>query len=139
MKQFFQVTMCILLVGTLLCACGANFKAEAGPVAREMMNALEQGDAEAAAKLMHPDAAEQIDDLDKSIASMIEFLDGRNTAELKQTSVNIKNMVGTNAGKYENGTFRAVLDDETVLKIEYTYLKNAAGSGFTSFYLSIGS
>lgn len=139
MKKVLRVIVCILLIAALLCACGGNFEPEAGPVAREMMTALENSDVEAAAKLMHPDAKKQIEDMDKSIQSMIEFVNGRSTTELKQESVNITNRAGTNSGKYETGTFRAVLDDDTVLEIEYTYLISSAGSGFTSFYLSIGT
>ena len=139
MKQLLRVTICILLIAALLCACGGNFEPEAGPVAREMMTALENGDTEAAVKLMHPDAKKQIKDLDKSVQTMIEFVDGRYATELRQETINIRNQVGTNAGKHETGTFRAVLDDGTVLKIESTYLKNSAGAGFVSFYLSMGT
>ena len=132
MKKLLRVIVCILLIAALLCACGGNFEPEAGPVAREMMTALGNSDVE-------PDAKKQIEDLDKSIQSMIEFVNGRSTTELKQESVNITNRAGTNSGKYETGTFRAVLEDDTVLEIEYTYLISSAGSGFTSFYLSIGT
>lgn len=139
MKKLIQMTVCVLMIAALLCACGGNFEPEAGPIAREMMTALESGDVETATELMHPDAVNQIDDLQASMKALCDYVDGRGTTELKQETINIRNQIGTNSGKQESGTFRAVLDDGTVLKIDYVYLTNAAGSGFLSFYLSIGS
>lgn len=139
MKKLIRITICVLMIAALFCACGANFDPVAGPFAREMMTALENNDVEAATDLMHPSAVEQIDDFQESMETLCEFVDGRGTTELRQETINIRNQVGTNAGKHENGTFRAVLDDGTVLMIEYTYLVNSTGSGFTAFYLSIGT
>lgn len=139
MKKLMQVTVCVLLIAALLCACGANFEPEAKPFAEEMMAALKDGDTEAAMELMHPSAVKQIDDIQASMKALCDYVDGRGTTEITQQSINVRNQIGTNSGKYESGTFRAALDDGTVLKIDYVYLTNAAGSGFSSFYLSIGS
>ena len=138
MKRRLQLTICLILVTVLLCGCMFDLSPEAAPVAKEMMKALAAGNEETAMSLMHPNAQEQIRDMNQRIQTLIGFVDGRSVTEWKQTSVNVKNQVGTNSGKYEEGSFRATLDDGTVLRIEYEYLNNKAGEGFTSFYLSVG-
>ena len=139
MKKQMRFFLCILLAATLLCACELNIKTKTKPYAEEMMTLLKQRDVEAAVELLHPDTAEESDNIYSSMEALCDFLDGRAVTELKQQSVSVHNQIGTNAGKYESGTYRVVLEDGTVLKVEYSYLTNKAGAGFTSFYLSVGA
>lgn len=138
MKRKIRLMICLALVSLVLCACAFDLSPEASPVAQDMMRELARGNKEAALSLMHPDMREQIKDLDKTVEDLIEFVDGRCVQEWKQTSINVRNQVGTNSGKFEEGTFRVTLDDGTVLKIDYEYSSNKAGKGFISFYLSVG-
>ena len=139
MKKVIQLTVCIVLIAVLLGGCGIDLSAEAEPFVWEMMTALEEGDADAAAELMHPEAREQIANFDEGIKSLIQLVNGRGVEESKRTSVHVNNEMGNNAEKREEGSFRAVMTDGSVLEIEYVYVKNNKGTGFLSFYLSVGT
>ena len=134
MKKWMTLGLCVIFIAGLLSGCAEALKPEAGPIAREMMTALEHGDAETAQSLIHPDGEVSAE----SIAAMIDYIDGRGTTELKQISLHVSNSAGINGRKQEEGTLRATLSDGSVLTVTYTYLKNKAGTGFASFNISIG-
>ncbi|MBQ7345764.1 MAG: hypothetical protein IJW45_06855 [Oscillospiraceae bacterium] len=140
MSKCFKILLCLLLITSVLAGCAAaDFTPVAEPFVEEMMDALASEDLEAAMALMHPVAEEQLGDMTSSFQAMAEYVDGRLVTGMERESVYIHNSIGTNTAKTEDGSFRVTMDDGSVLVVEYCYLENGDGSGFSKFQLSVGA
>lgn len=139
MTKYIKLILCLLLVGSVLAGCVGDFEPVAEPFVKEMMEALASGDTDTATALMHPTTVEQLEDVESSFQAMMDLVAGNQVVEMKRRSINISNYMGTNAAKKETGSFRMVMDDGAVMVAEYSYVENAAGAGFESFHLSVGT
>lgn len=144
MKRFLAVTA-MLLVVCLLTACNftTNFtdsvgmtEAESREKVEQMLQALVDGDTDAALALMHPGAVERSE---TPIIQMSNYLSGHTVAKMTQTGVRVNTSSGT-AGKIrqEATTFQVNLDDGAEVYIAATYYENSDGAGFISFQLILG-
>ena len=144
MKRFFAV-MAMLLTLCLLTGCSftTNYSDNTGKTAAEstervsqMLQALADGDTDAALALMHPEA---VDKAGKFMDQMRDFLAGRAVAEMEQVGVRVNTSTGT-AGKshQEITNFQVRLEDGTEIYVAATYYSNNAGEGFVSFQLVLG-
>lgn len=145
MKRILSLAVIVLLAGCLLSACNftTNFSdtmgvtsAESTAKVEQMLQALVDGDTDAALALMHPDAADSAGD---PIAQMSGFLAGRTVAEMNQTGVRVNTSTGS-AGKtrQEVTNFQVILGDGTEIYVAATYYSDNAGEGFISFQLVLG-
>lgn len=145
MKRILTVTAIVLLAACLLTACNfnTNFSDTMGTTAAEstgkvenMLQALADGNTDAALALMHPDA---VDKAENPIAQMSDFLAGRAVAEMNQTNLRVNTSSGT-AGKtrQEVTNFQVILEDGTELYVAATYYSDKTGEGFVSFQLVLG-
>ena len=144
MKRFSTLTA-VLLVACLLTACNftTNFtdsvgvtEAESTEKVEQMLQALVDGNADAALALMHPGVAERAE---APIVQMNNFLSGRAVAEMTQTGVRVNTSTGTSGKTRQEATnFQVILDDGTEIYIAATYYENSDGAGFISFQLVLG-
>ena len=105
--------LCLFLVVLLLLALtGCNFtsnfndgtgntKMEATQQVQAMMDALADGDTEAAEKLLHPIVT---DEKKATIAQLESFLDGRETVKLEQMNLKVHKSTGSSGTKCMNNT-----------------------------------
>lgn len=145
MKRILAVTAMVLLAACLLTACNftTNFSDTVGATAaestekvEEMLQALTDGDTDAALALMHPDAVERSGN---PIAQMSNFLAGRTVAEMNQTGVRVNSSAGSSGKTRQEVTnFQVILEDGTEIYIAATYYSDKAGAGFVSFQLVLG-
>lgn len=144
MRRMFAVVAMLLAVCLLTgCSFTTNYSDNMGKTAAEsrekvenMMQALAEGDTDAALALMHPDA---LDKAGSFMDQMCDFLAGRAVAEMEQAGVRVNTSTGT-AGKsrQETTNFQVRLEDGTEIYVAATYYSNNAGEGFVSFQLVLG-
>ena len=141
-------TICLILVLitaiTSLSACNISSKisgaleenAESRTMIEEMLTALSEGRTSDAAALMHPD---KVENSNAAIAQMIDFLGGRSVSSLELVNINFSSSVGTSGKiKEEDISYKAILNDGTVIYLNAFYVSNKAGAGFSAFQLVIG-
>jgi hypothetical protein len=144
MKRFLAVVAMLLILCLLTgCSFTTNYSDNVGKTAAEstekvsqMLQALVDGDMDAAMALMHPEAVAKADN---RIPQMSDFLAGRTVAEMNQKGVRVNTSTGT-AGKtrQEVTNFQVLLEDGTEIYVAATYYSDNAGEGFVSFQLVLG-
>ncbi len=133
MKRMISVVVLILFVISLS-AC--SMKMESQPMIDSMLEALAEKDAPAALALLHPSLRKE-ENVEASLQQLIYYLSGRSVIQQKKESFNIDQGTGT-GGKFrrETGVIILTLNDESTAKLEFTYLSNSEGEGFTGFHIS---
>lgn len=144
MKRMFAVVAMLLALCLLTgCSFTTNYSDNMGKTETEsrekvedMLQALADGDTDAALALMHPEA---VDKAGSFMDQMRDFLAGRNVAQMEQVGVRVNTSTGT-AGKsrQEVTNFQVRLEDGTEIYVAATYFFNNAGEGFVSFQLVLG-
>lgn len=140
MKKLLTVTALLLVFALALSACGSPaelLKPQAEPQIRDMLTALTAGDADSAAALLHPDRADGA--TDAAIAQMIALLDGREAISCTMVGLNVNTSTGTGGtSRTESGTVHILFDDDTDLQLEYSYVRDKGGEGFSTFQFLVG-
>lgn len=135
LKRLLCLLATVVAVCCLFTACNLG-ESKAQPKVEEMMLALAEGDDAAAEALMHPDVDQNTKE---QLEQIEEYLAGRKVSDMEQKNISINNSVGI-GGKAlrEEVTYQVMLDDNTEIYISASYLEDTAGSGFTSFRMSLG-
>ena len=134
----------ILVVTVLLCcftSCDitANFsdalsgKAESTPKVEEMLSALAENDMSAAEALLHPQIADDSDDMLERLA---DYIDGRKAESVEVTSVGINTFTDTGGkSRQEEISCEVKLDDGASVSLNVVYLSDSQGEGFSVFQI----
>ena len=134
----------ILVVTVLLCcftSCDitANFsdalsgKAESTPKVEEMLSALAENDMSAAEALLHPQIADDSDDMLERLA---DYIDGCKAESVEVTSVSINTSTGTGGkSRQEEISCEVKLDDGASVSLNVVYLSDSQGEGFSVFQI----
>lgn len=131
MKKLISLTAVILILG-LLCGCSELAEAEADVLL--MMDAFSANDPEAAALLIHP--SQNADQFLAAFPNISALVGGRKAEDLFLTSVNVSTSLSGGSQRTETASCRITLEGGSELLLEYTYLEDSQGSGFTAFDLT---
>ena len=144
MQKIICLTLIVITMIGCLMACNittnnsdSSLQAEnSGPKVEKMMQALTDMCLSDAKKLMHPDADK---DIDIALNQMMDYIDGRGVTRLERSTALVSSSVGSsNKSREETSTYRATLDDGSIVNLSVVYLWDNNGSGFMSFHLIIG-
>ncbi len=133
MKRFLSLTALILALALL---SGCSMKMEAKPMIDDMLEALAGEDIQAALALLHPSLHDQ-ENIEASVQRLAEYLGGRVATKKRTESFQINKGTGSN-GKFrtETGVVVLTLDDESTATLEFVYLSDSEGEGFTGFHIT---
>ena len=144
MKKWLCLMIAVLLLAVLAgCNMTSNFtdgtgttKMEATDKVQAMMDALADGDTEAAEKLLHPIIN---DEKKATLAQLGSFLDGRETVKLEQMNLKVHKSTGSSGQtRQEQANFQVELSDGTRFYLNVSYVTNPQGQGFNSFQFVLG-
>ena len=144
MKKILALLLTLLILCTMAgCNFTTNFsdstgnsKMQAISEVETLMEALADEDLEEALTFIHPNVSKKSL---PAITQMADYLEGRGVKKLEQQSVSVNTTSSiTGKARQENGTFKVILQDNTVIYISAVYLENNDGKGFVSFQLVLG-
>ncbi len=139
-KSISLILVFLLLLGSFTaCDITTNFsdalsgKAESTPKVEEMLSALAENDMSAAEALLHPQIADDSDDMLERLA---DYIDGRKAESVEVTSVSINTSTGTGGkSRQEEISCEVKLDDGDSVALNVVYLSDNQGEGFTVFQI----
>ena len=145
MKRLF--CLILVLAMSVCCLAACNFTqniagkmesdTESAPLVSEMMDALCEGQKQAALTLMHPALTESAG---AAIDQMISYLSGKQTVSSKLLNINVSSSRGT-SGKtlQEQLVYEIEMSNGEIIYINATYVSDKDGAGFASFQLILGA
>lgn len=145
MNKRIRILIAALAVCCLLTACNfyTNFNDTTGstqmeslPQVEKMMAALADRDMDAALELVHSDRTE---DALAMLLPVANYLNGREVAQLEQTSLSVKNSASAQGStRQENGALNVVLEDGEAFYLSVCYVTQENAEGFYTFQLVLG-
>ena len=134
MKKLIRM-VAVLLIIVSLAGCS---KLEPDPevYTKEALTAMAAEDFEAAAELMHPSKSRT--DAQTRMKGLSQYVKGRQITKLEKVLLESGGFVQLKEGE-DRGQFHVELDDGTTFEVNYTFMENEEGVGFTKLYFTFGS
>ena len=133
-KRIFRVTA-VLLIVALLAGCN-SLEPDPEVYTKEALSAMGAEDIEAAAALMHPSKSQT--DAQNRMKGLSQYVKGRQVVKLEKVLLESGGFVQLKEGE-DRGQFHVELDDGSTFEVNYTFMENDEGVGFTNFYFSFGA
>lgn len=146
MKKRTKRILFAIVAVVLMCLTACTFTSNLSGISDKMqskeqvgaiMAELAAGDVDGALKLMHPTVVLQ--EAENACNQMSTYLAGRKMIDMELTEINIHTSAGTSGKvRQEDAAFKVILDDDTNIYINFTYLSNRTGEGFLTFQIVLG-
>jgi hypothetical protein len=133
-KRIMRITA-VLLVVVLLAGCN-SLEPDPEVYTKEALTAMAAEDFEAAAELMHPSKSRM--DAQTRMKGLSQYVKGRQITKMEKVLLESGGFVQLKEGE-DRGQFHVELDDGTTFEVNYTFMENEEGVGFTNLYFTFGS